>query len=95
MFVVIGVIGVVLLLLTIVFDDFLDAVIPDSCWFSGPALGAFLAAFGLFGGGIETSADVASWVTVLGGIGGGVLLGYFTYVLGKALWAPAEADASN
>jgi hypothetical protein len=95
-FIAIGVIGVVLLVLTIVFDDFLEAVVPDSGWFSGPVLGAFLAAFGLCGWAIDTNADAATWVAVLGGIGGGALLGYFTYRLGKALWAmPTDATPTT
>jgi hypothetical protein len=39
-FLVIGVIGIALLLLTIFFADFLDAVIPDLGLISGPVIGA-------------------------------------------------------
>jgi hypothetical protein len=95
-FVVVGLIGIVLLLLTIFFDDFLDAVIPDLGWLSGPVIGAFLAAFGLFGWAIDSNADAGAWLAVLVGIGGGVVLGYFTYRLGRVLWAiPTDATPTT
>ncbi|MGH9139424.1 MAG: hypothetical protein ACRD0G_20630, partial [Acidimicrobiales bacterium] len=96
MFIVIGLIGVALLVLSIFFDDVLDSLLPDAGWFSGPVIGAFLAAFGLFGWAIDSNADVAAWIAVLGGIGGGSVLGYFTYRLGKALWnMPTDATPTT
>lgn len=47
MFVVIGVIGALLLVSTLVFDDVIDDLIPGLDFLSGPVIGAFLAAFGL------------------------------------------------
>jgi hypothetical protein len=96
MFVVLGVVGVVLLLVSILLDDVVDAVLPDAGWFSGPVIGAFLAAFGLFGWAIEENSDVSMGIAIAGGIGGGVALGYFTYRLGKALWnMPTDATPTT
>ena len=49
MFVVVGLVGAVLLVAFLLLDDVLEGILPDADWISGPALGAFLAAFGLFG----------------------------------------------
>lgn len=96
MFIVIGVIGVVILLLSVLLDDFIDALLPDTGWFSGPVIGAFLAAFGLFGWAIDANSEASAWLAALAGIGGGVLLGYFTYRLGRALWAmPTDATPTT
>lgn len=95
-FIVIGVIGVAILLLTVLFDDVLDAVLPESEWISGPVIGAFLAAFGLFGWGLDSGAGASRSVAVLGGIGGGIVLGYFTYRLARVLWAmPTDATPTT
>ncbi|MDQ3469245.1 MAG: hypothetical protein M3487_05705 [Actinomycetota bacterium] len=85
MFAVVGLIGVVLLVAFLVFDDFLDGIVPDADWISGPALGAFLAAFGLFGWVAEEGFDAPAPVAVAAGVGGGVALGWFAYRLSRAL----------
>ena len=93
MFVAVGVLGALLLVVFLVFDDFLDEIIPDADWISGPVIGAFLAAFGLFGWMVQSSTDAAAWVAALVGLGGGVGLGYGTYRLTKAL-ANTPTDAT-
>jgi membrane protein implicated in regulation of membrane protease activity len=85
MFVVVGVVGVVLLVGFLVFDDVLDGLVPDADWISGPALGAFLAAFGLFGWVARDGFDAPDGVAAGVGVAGGVALGYFAYRLSKAL----------
>lgn len=96
MFVVVGVIGLALLVVSIFFDDFIDAIIPDFGWVSGPVIGAFMAAFGLFGWSIQNSTDVSVGVALLGAVLGGLALGYFTYRLAKALWnVPTDATPTT
>ena len=85
MFVVIGVIGAVLLVSTLVFDDVIDEIIPDLDFLSGPVIGAFLAAFGLFGWFLDDGLDSAAGVAVLAAIGGGVLFGAVTFRLTRTL----------
>jgi len=93
MFVAVGVIGAVLLIVFLVFDDFLDEFVPDADWISGPVIGAFLAAFGLFGWMVQSATDAAAWVAAVVGLAGGVGLGYGTYRLTKAL-AETPTDAT-
>jgi membrane protein implicated in regulation of membrane protease activity len=91
MFIAVGVIGVVLLLVSILFDDMLDAVFPD-VGIGGAEVGAFLAAFGLFGWAIDENSDVSIGLALVGALVGGVALGYLTYRFGKALWnMPTDA----
>jgi len=85
MFVAAGLIGVVLLVLFLVFDDVLDGVLPDADWISGPALAAFLAAFGLFGWVAQEGFDASTGVAVAVGAAGGLGLGWFAYKLSAAL----------
>lgn len=92
LFIVVGVIGVVLLVVSILFDDLFDAVVPDVGWVSGPIIGAFMAAFGLFGWAVDSNWQVSLAVAALAGVGGGLALGYFTYKFGMALWnMPTDA----
>lgn len=46
MFLVVAAVGLVLLIVALVFDDVLDAVVPDNDWLSLPSLAAGLVAFG-------------------------------------------------
>lgn len=85
MFAVVGLIGAVLLVVFLVFDDVLDGVLPDADWVSGPALGAFLAAFGLFGWVVDEGLDAPLPVAATAGVVGGVGLGWFTAKLATAL----------
>ena len=85
MFVAVGLIGAVLLVLFLLFDDVVDGIVPDVDWISGPVIGAFLAAFGLFGWTSTEAFDAPSWLAAIVGIGGGAVMGYFAYRLSKAL----------
>jgi len=49
MFVAAGLLGALFLVVFLLFDDVLDGILPDADWISGPAIAAFVAAFGLFG----------------------------------------------
>lgn len=93
MFIAVGVVGALLLVAFLVFDDFLDEIIPDADWISGPVLGAFLAAFGLFGWMVQSSTGAATWVAAVAGLAGGIGLGYGTFRLTKAV-ANTPTDAT-
>ncbi|MFV0308902.1 MAG: NfeD family protein [Desertimonas sp.] len=96
MFAVVGLIGTVLLVLFLVFDDVFDGIFPDADWISGPVLGAFLAAFGLFGWVAEEGFDAPNGVAVGIGIAGGVGLGWFAARLAKALMhQPTDATPTT
>jgi membrane protein implicated in regulation of membrane protease activity len=85
MFIVIGLIGVILLVATLVFDDFIDELIPGADFLSGPVLGAFLAAFGAFGWFLDDGIDAGIVLAATAAIGGGVLFGGLTYKFTRAL----------
>jgi len=85
MFIAVGLVGAALLLVFLIFDDFLDEIIPDADWISGPVIGAFLAAFGLFGWMVEASSDAGTAVAAAVGAAGGVALGYATMRMTRAL----------
>jgi membrane protein implicated in regulation of membrane protease activity len=85
MFVVVGVVGALLLVVFLVFDDVLDGILPDADWISGPVIGAFLAAFGLFGWVSQDGFDAPGPAAALVGVAGGVGVGWFAYRLSKAL----------
>lgn len=96
MFIAVGIVGAALLLMSLLFDDVLDGVLPETEWMSGPVIGAFLAAFGLFGWAIDGNTDAAAWVAVIAGVGGGIVLGAFTWRIGKALWnMPTDATPTT
>ena len=85
MFVVVGIIGAVLLVAFLLLDDFLDGIMPDSEWISGPAIAAFLAAFGLFGWVAEEGFDAPRPAAAIVGVAGGVGLGWLAYRVSRAL----------
>ena len=96
MFVVVGVVGAVLLLTFLLFDDLLDGILPDAEWISGPVIGAFLAAFGLFGWVADAGFGTGPALAALVGLGGGVGLGWFAYRISKALMhAPTDATPTT
>jgi len=95
MFVVVGLVGAVLLVLFLLFDDLLDGLLPDADWISGPALAAFLAAFGLFGWVAEEGFDAPRGVAVAAGVGGGLALGWFAYRLSRALFNSPTDETPN
>lgn len=85
MFVVIGIVGAVLLLSSVLFDDVIDGLVPDLDFISGPVIGSFLTAFGLFGW-FATSGIDLPWLLAAGfAAGGGVVFGAFTFKLTDAL----------
>ena len=90
-FVIIGLVGVGIVVVSLLFGDFLDGIfdldlgdVGDGL-LSTPVIGAFLAAFGAAGAllirGLETSLPNA----ILGGLGSGVVLGGATFGLVRAL----------
>lgn len=92
MFIAVGLAGVVLLVLFLVLDDVVDGAIPSVDWISGPVLGAFLAAFGLFGWTTTEAFDAPTGLGVVAGVGGGIALGYGAFRLSKALMrSPTDA----
>lgn len=96
MFVVVGVIGAVLLVVFLLLDDVLDAILPDSEWISGPAIAAFLAAFGLFGWVAEEAFDAPRPIAAMAGVAGGVGLGWLAYRLSRALLhGPTDATPTT
>jgi membrane protein implicated in regulation of membrane protease activity len=91
-FVAVGVVGALLLVVALLFDDALDGIMPESDWISGPAIGAFMAAFGLFGWMATEGLDAPDGVGALAGVAGGIALGAATVRLGKALMnSPTDA----
>ena len=96
MFVVVGLVGAVLLIAFLLLDDVLEGLLPDVDWISGPAIGAFLAAFGLFGWVAEEGFDVPTPAAVAAGVVGGLALGWFTVRLSKALYrSPTDATPTT
>lgn len=79
MFIVIGIVGAVLLVSSLVFDDLIDGLVPDLPYISGPVVGAFLAAFGLVGWYADRGVGAAMiWALVGAGLGG-LLVGTATW----------------
>lgn len=85
MFVVIGIIGALLLLSSLLFDDVIDDMVPDLDFLSGPVIGAFLAAFGLFGWFLDSGIGAPAGAAVAVAVGGGALVGAGTYKFTNAL----------
>lgn len=85
-FVVLGSIGLVLLVVSLVLGEFLDGVLDGvgGGWFSSATMGGFLAAFG-FCAALADSAGVATPITVALGIGAGVAIGAFAGWLTRAV----------
>lgn len=85
MFVAVGILGALLLLSSLLFDDVIDGVVPDLDFISGPVIGSFLAAFGLFGWFATSGIGIPTVGAVALAVIGGVVLGAFTYKLTAAL----------
>lgn len=81
-FVVIGVLGLALLLVSLVLGDLLDSVFDALTGdiFSSAVIGGFLAAFG-FGAALVEGLTDSTLVAGLVGVGAGVLAGAFTVAL--------------
>lgn len=78
-------VGVLVLVASFVVDDALDGLLPESEWLTGPALGAFLAAFGIVGWMLERGVDAPRWSAASAGVVGGVVLGALTVRVARAL----------
>lgn len=92
----VGLVGAVVLVVSLVLDDVFDAIIPDVGWISGPIIGAFAAAFGLFGWVAQRGFDAPLIVAVAAGIGGGIGLGVLTARVAKALMhSPTDATPTT
>lgn len=85
MFVVVGLIGALLLLSFLVAGDFLEGVLPENDWITAEVLGAFLAAFGLFGWVATAQFDAPTPLAAAVGVGGGIGMGWLAYRITKAL----------
>jgi len=96
MFIAVGLVGVLLLVIFLVLDDVLDGILPDVDWISGPVIGAFLAAFGLFGWVVTEGFDAPAPVAVAAGVAGGIGLGWFAYRFARLLHdSPTDATPST
>lgn len=85
-----------MLLVTLIFDDVLDDVIPDLDWLSGPVVGAALATFGVVGAMTTEAADTSSLLGVVVGAACGIVLGYGTLRMTKALTTmPTDATPTS
>lgn len=85
MFVVVGIIGALLLLCFLLVGDALDGILPENDWVTGEVLGAFLAAFGLFGWVVDAQFDVGTPTAALVGVGGGLAMGWLALRLVRTL----------
>jgi hypothetical protein len=95
-FVAVGVVGAVILVVSLILDDVFDAIIPDVGWISGPIIGAFAAAFGLVGWVAQETFDAPTGIAAMAGIAGGVCLGFFTARVAKALMrSPTDATPTT
>lgn len=79
-FVVVGVVGLLLLLTSLLLGDLLEGVadvfdFDGGAYLSGPAIGGFLAAFGFGAAVIDYNTDWGSGGSALGGVGAGVVMG--------------------
>lgn len=93
MFIAIGLVGAVLLLSSLLLDDWLDELVPDVVFLSGPVIGTFLVGVGLFGWYGENGPGLATGPAVLLGLGAGAVLGYGTY-RGVKFLNTRETDAT-
>lgn len=84
-YILIGLLGALLLVGSLVLDDVIDGLAPDLEFVSGPVIGAFMAAFGLFAWFASSGLGASSLPTVAVGAGGGLLLAGFTYRVTAAL----------
>ena len=85
-FLIIGAIGLLILLTSLILDDIFDAFdITDLGFISGPAIGAFLAALG-FGAALTLYAtDASAGRATIVGLGAGVIIGAIATVITRTL----------
>ena len=90
-FVIIGAVGVGLVVVSLLFGDFLDGIFDFDLGDVGdgivstPVIGAFLAAFGAGGALLLQAAETSLPNAIAGGVGSGVVLGGATFGLVRAL----------
>lgn len=90
-FVIIGVVGLALVVVSLVFGDILDGVLDFEHFdigdgvLSTPVIGAFLTAFGTAGAMLVAFRDMLPLLAALYGLGAGVALGGLTLVMVRAL----------
>ena len=89
-FFVVGFVGIALLLLTLLLGDLFDSVFDtfefDAGGFiSGPAIGAFLAAFGFGAALIESNSDWSRGAAAVGGLAIGGVIGALVGVVTRSL----------
>lgn len=77
-FVLIGLIGLVLLTVSLVFGEILDGVLDalSAEWLSGAVVGGFVSAFG-FGAALADNAGMAQGGVIAIGVGAGALFAWF------------------
>ncbi len=85
MFIVFGLVGAVLLVTSLLFDDWFDELVPDIDFLSGIVLGAFLSAFGLFGWFAIAGLDLHGLIAIALAFAGGLGFGWVTYKVTKVL----------
>jgi hypothetical protein len=79
-FFVVGIIGLLLLLATLLLGDLFDSIfdsldIDAGGFISGPAIGAFLASFGFGAALIDANSDWSTGAAAVGGLGIGAVIG--------------------
>ncbi len=91
-FLIIGGIGVVFLVLSLLVGDWLDGVfgafevdLDGGGLLSGPVIGAFAAAFGLGGAAVMSTTDASLAIGAVVGLVTGVVIGYLAFRITKAL----------
>lgn len=96
MFIAVGVVGALLLIATLVFDDFVDDVIPGFDYLTGPVIGAFLVAFGAFGWFAQEGPSWNTAAALLAAAVGGLIFGYAGFRLTRLLMnQPTDATPSS
>ncbi|MEW6471783.1 MAG: hypothetical protein AB1679_05910 [Actinomycetota bacterium] len=86
-FIVIGVVGLLIVLLSLVLGEVLDGVFEalefeaGGGLFSAPVIGSFLAAFGFGAALVMYTAGTGAAIGALGGLGSGVVIGGVTVAL--------------
>lgn len=85
-YLVIGLVGLVLLTVSLVAGDLLDGAFDALAadWFSSAVIGGFVSAFG-FGGALAVGLGAASLVAVPVGVAAGVVFGWFASWLTRAV----------
>jgi hypothetical protein len=92
-FLVIGVVGLVVLGLSLLAGDFLDGAFDavSGDWFSSAVIGGFVSAFG-FGGAVAAGVGAPGPVAVLVGVFAGVLFGWFATWLTRVVRGSGSDD---